>query len=138
MANLWINNYSDKLISKERTGSNGRCFKSILFNCSAIGGTLASVTVSPKQIRQSTRRNGEPINGFSCILLGAPDTERVVTFRNGDTFEKITMTIQEIYDSIEQNRADWKAKQQSETSQELPQETPKKGGRKATKALKMN
>ena len=61
MANLWLNNISNKLISDERCSSNGKPFRSVLF---PFEGGMASVTVSPKQIRKAMKRTGAFLDGF--------------------------------------------------------------------------
>lgn len=122
-ATLWVNNYSNKLI-RNRTRSDGRQFCSVSFFCDAIDNWV-NLGVSPKQVREAKRFSGSLIEGFSCILLGSPDVERMLSYKDeNNEYQKICMTVQEIFDSIEQNRNNWKAMQQ--------EAAPKKG-RKATR-----
>ena len=113
--NLWIDNYCDKLFSKELKSSKGKTFYSFWFPCDAIGGNFANVTISRGQRFIATRRNGSRMVGYSNVLLGPPDVMRKVTFRNDEGgYDSITLSVKQIVDSIEDERREYKARKRAE------------------------
>lgn len=113
---IYLNNVNNKLIHDvQPKDPNKKAFKNVSFACDKSINGLATVGVSVNQVKPATRKDNSVIEGYSSVFLGDnPAQERQVSIRvkegeGDDCFEKITMTVQQIYDSYEANRAEHSA-----------------------------
>ena len=93
---IYLNNYP-KSLCREHEGAS-RPFMSISFQMTDL--RWASFIVPTGLERNSLRRDGTIIENCITLPLGEPSAKRLVSVACGDTFEDVTMTNQEIYDSV--------------------------------------
>ena len=103
---IFINNYPRKLC-RERNSETAHPFVSVSF---AFHDVWASFALPLSMISRSTKHNGDNINGFCNLFLGQPDEIRTVSVpvKPGE-YEKIQLSNLEIKNTIENNRASYKA-----------------------------
>lgn len=97
---IYLNNYP-KSLCREHEGTT-RPFMSISFQMTDL--RWASFIVPSGLERNSLRRDGTIIENCITLPLGEPGAKRVVSISQGDSFEDVTMTNQEIYDSVMASR----------------------------------
>lgn len=93
---IYLNNYP-KSLCREREGSS-RPFMSVSFQMTDL--RWASFIIPVGLERNSLRRDGTIIENCITLPLGEPSAKRLVSIAQGEGFEDVTMTNQEIYDAV--------------------------------------
>lgn len=97
---IYLNNYP-KSLCREHEGAS-RPFMSISFQMTDL--RWASFIIPTGLEKNSLRRDGTIIENCITLPLGEPSAKRIVSIANGDSFEDVQMSNQEIYDSVMASR----------------------------------
>ena len=108
MANLFLNNVNEKMLHSQQ-GAKGE-FYNVSFGCDKSASGLATVSVNKGQVLTATRKDGSTIDGYKSVLLGKPETKRLVSVQQADgTYASVEMTNAEIEAAYAAARAAYRA-----------------------------
>ena len=104
---IFINNYPAKLCHEHINGKSSISFTSISF---MLNNAFASFLLPNKMIYESRRANMTIVPDSFTLFLGSPNEIRNVSVpgENG-LYKNIKLTNQEIWETIEKNRAEYRA-----------------------------
>ena len=124
--NIWLNYVSNSMIHDQAKNNDpSRTFKSVTINFPESKSGLATIGVNDGQVKDSTKKNGAPVEGFSNILLGDADKIREVSIAtkvdkngHGTAFKTVQKTNGEIGKIFEEERAKYREAQKASKSVE--------------------
>ena len=110
---VFLNNVSDKMIHA-RTTKDGKSFVSINVSCPQSENGIGTISVSPNQVFESTRKDGTVVDGYKNIFLGKPDGTRKVSIKvkgdNSSTYDNVSMSNKDIKDMFDTERDNYRAR----------------------------
>lgn len=120
--NIWLNFVSEKMV-REQNGPKGP-FYNVSFDCKKSASGIATVSVNKGQVRPSTKKDGSEAAGYVNVLLGAPGSQRQVSVKKEDgSFDRISMTVDEIAESFNAGRSEYRAEQAAKEAPAIEPET---------------
>lgn len=110
---VFLNNVSDKMIHA-RTTKDGKSFVSVNVSCPQSENGIGSISISPNQVFESTRKDGTVVNGYKNIFLGKPDGTRKVSIKvkgdNSSTYDNVSMSNKDIKDMFDTERDNYRTR----------------------------
>ena len=110
---VFANYVSDKFIREQpmvgTKENNGKSFMVVSIPCTLSESGLATIAVKPGAVHQAMRK-GEPMEGYSSVMLGSPDTLLKVSIKEGDQYQQVEMRAVDVAEMIELGRAAYKNK----------------------------
>lgn len=110
---VFLNNVSDKMIHA-RTTKDGKSFVSVNVSCPQSENGIGTISISPNQVFESTRKDGTVVNGYKNIFLGKPDGTRKVSIKvkgdNSSTYDNVSMSNKDIKDMFDTERDNYRTR----------------------------
>lgn len=106
--NIFVNWVKNSHIYTKTTADGKRTFKTVSLPCKESVSGWASLSVNNGQVYASKSE------GFSNILLGAPDKQIKLSIFDGNGYSTIVKTAQEVAEMVKAGRQDYKATAQAQ------------------------
>jgi hypothetical protein len=110
---VFANYVSDKFIREQpmvgTKENNGKSFMVVSVPCTLSEDGFATVAVKPGAVRQAVRK-GEPMEGYSTVVLGSPDTLLKVSIKEGSKYQQVDMRAADVAEMFEFGRASYRSK----------------------------